>query len=86
MLSQILYGGGSITCHAVAFVSLWSVLVEALFIMTISITRYKVVKDPFEKPFGKKFTIFNVVFFPLIFAILIFMAIFLRHQVEGLSY
>ena len=76
----------SITCHAVAFVSLWSILVEALFIMTISIARYKVVKDPFEKPFGKKCTIFNVVFFPLIFAILIFMAIFLRHQVEGLSY
>ena len=45
----------SITCHVLSFVSLVSIMSEALFMMNISIARYRVIKDPFVKPFGKKY-------------------------------
>ncbi len=72
-----------IVCHTAAFVSLWSVLVEAWFMFFVSVARFRVVKDPFEKPFGKKVYLFSVVFFPLILGLVIFLAVILRKEIEG---
>ncbi len=75
-----------VICKAIAFLSLWSVVVEALLMMTLGITRYRIVKDPFEKPMSKGGNIFIMAFLPLIFASLIVVVILLRHIVEGYSH
>ena len=82
--SDIMWRGG-IPCHCVAFLSLWSIMVQGLFMMAVRKARYRVVKYPFEKPFGTKCTILITVIMPLIFIILIIIVILLRHQVEGFS-
>ena len=76
----------SIPCYVIAFVSLLSILIEALFLLTVSIARYRVVKDPFEKPFSTRITYFVMLFLPLVFAIIISVAITLRTKVERMPY
>ena len=76
----------SIICHTISFVSLWCVLLEALFVLAVSIARYRVVKYPFQKPYGKKVTYLMYIVLPVTFAIFITVAIIFGHQMEGLIY
>lgn len=57
-----------------------------LFVLAVSIARYRVVKYPFQKPYGKKVTYLMYIVLPVTFAIFITVAIILRHQIEGLIY
>ncbi len=75
----------SVECHAIAFTSLWSLLMEALFLLTMSIIRFRIVKDPFTKPQRKNSARTVVVVLPLLFAVLISVAITLRHKVEKMQ-
>lgn len=68
-------------CKIVAFVSLWSVIVETLFMMTVSITRYMVVKDPFGKPMGKRSNILILGILPILLGSLIVVTLTLRQEV-----
>lgn len=74
-----------VICVSLAVVSLLSVVLEALFLLMISIARYRVVTDPFEKPFGKKVNIIAVVLIPFILATALSVGVYLRKYVEGIS-
>ena len=74
----------SLPCHVICFISLLAVLISTFFILSISIERYKVVKYPLSamQRNSKK----TEVVFSMMFPILISIVMYIRNQVEGLSY
>ena len=55
----------SIICHALSFISFLAILISSVFLMVVSISRYRVIKYPFEKPFGRKSLIIVKVYLPV---------------------
>ena len=76
----------SIPCHAVAYTSLLFVLLSGLFLLAISISRYKAIKDPFNKSLKRSVHRMLVYFIPICLACLISFVIFLRVEVEGFEH
>ena len=76
----------SILCHGIGVVFLLSVVLSALYLLSVSLSRYKAVKNPFKKSFSKFDIIFFSIYIPLIFIVLISIVVLLRHQIEGVKY
>ena len=63
-INDVLVGGGgnyvqvdiswrrSIPCHMLSFVSLLAIMLSALFLMVVSISRYRIIRYPLDKPFS----------------------------------
>ena len=77
---------GSVLCHGTGAVFLLSVLLSALYLLSVSLSRYKAVKNPFKRSFSRFDIILFSIYIPLIFILLISIVIFLRHQIEGVKY
>ncbi len=75
----------SFLCHLSAFLFLLALLAGASFMMVISIARYRVVEDPFEKPFSKKHNIFFTSFITLTFSTFLIICIVTRKLIEDKS-
>ena len=72
----------SVPCNVMSFMSLLAILMSALFLLALSISRYKVIKSPLSSKGA-------IVIEPLVlilFVTLILFGIYLRHQVKDLSY
>ena len=76
----------SILCHLIGVVFLLSVILSALYLLSISISRYKAVKNPFKKSFNKFDVILFSIYIPLVFIVLISIVMYVRHQIEGVKY
>ena len=76
----------SILCHGIGVVFLLSVILSAFYLLSISISRYKAVKNPFKKSFSKFDIILFSIYIPLIFIVLISIITYVRHQIEELKY
>ena len=76
----------SIVCHGLAFILLWSIVLSAFFMLTVSISRYRVVVNPFHKPFSAP-TIKLISFcIPILFLILVTIIFIVRDETEELIY
>ena len=76
----------SLVCYGISFMFLLSISISPLFLLAISILRYSGIKDPFEKPFSLRITKVISIHFPLLFIILIFIILYTRHNIEGITY
>ncbi len=76
---------GSLPCHLLAFCFLLALFLECLFMTIISIARFKVVADPFEKPFSRRQNMFLTSIFVSIFICFIVVCMLIRNLVEGKS-
>ena len=72
----------SLPCHALGFFSLFAVLISTVFILGVSIEGYRVIKYPFSGRHSMK----AEAVFSIIFALLTSIVLYVRHQVESLSY
>ena len=72
----------NVPCHALGFMSLLAILMSALFMLAVSISRYKAIKSPSSS----KEAIVIEPFLLILFVTLILIVIYFRHTVEGLSY
>ena len=76
----------SIVCQGLAFILLWSIVLSAFFMSTVSISRYRVVVNPFHKPFSAP-TIKLISFcIPILFLILVTIIFIVRDETEELIY
>ena len=75
-----------ILCHVAAFLFLFSVFLSPLFLLLVSYSRYKAVKDPLERPFRRFSRKFFVVYVPFTIAVLVFTLILTRRIVERITY
>ena len=76
----------SIFCHGLAFTLLWSIILSAFFMLTVSISRYRVVTNPFKTPFNVSSIKFILICIPVSFLILLVIVFIVRHETEGLIY
>ena len=76
----------SVLCHGIGVLFLLSVLLSAFYLLSVSLSRYKAVKNPFKKSFTKFNIILFTIYTPLIFIVLISIVVLLRHQIEGAKY
>ena len=74
----------SMLCQLVGFMYMYPVLLVPLFIVSVSISRYRVVKDPFEKPFREGTTKFFTICIPTALAVVVLILYNLRKEIENL--
>ena len=74
----------SIVCHGLAFILLCSVVLSAFFMLTVSISRYRVVVNPFKKPFSISSIKLISLCIPISFLTSLVIVFIVRYQVEGL--
>ena len=72
----------SVPCHVFGFMSLLAILMSAFFVLAVSLSRYRVIRSPLSS----KGAIVIEPYVLILFVTLILLVIYLRHQVEGLSY
>ena len=72
---------GSFLCHSLGFISLLSLLLSALLLLTLSISRYNSTKNLFEV--SKRLT-YSTVYIPLLFACFGITVLFLRIHIENI--
>ena len=76
----------SLVCYGISFMFLLSISLSPLFLLLISLCRYMAIKDPFKKPFSKRSSKVISVYFPLLLMTITFIILYIRHNIEGLSY
>ena len=72
----------SLPCHALSFMSMCAILISTFFMLGLSIERYRVIKYPLSRRGSMK----TEAVFPVTCAILTSIVLYIRHQVEGVSY
>ena len=86
--TDLLWRGGLI-CHSIGIIFLLSIILSALYLLQISLSRYKAVNDPLKK-FTKtiKFTstLLFTLYIPLFLLTLLSVVIIIRYSFEGIQY
>ena len=75
---------GSFLCHSLAFISLLSLLLSALLLLTLSISRYNLIQNPFEWSKRSYRLTYVTVYIPLMFACFGITVLFLRLYIENI--
>ena len=74
----------SILCQSICFMYMYPILLVPLFILSISISRYRVVKDPFQKPFTEATTKLITIYIPTVLAVVLVAMTCFRKEIENL--
>ena len=76
----------SFLCYSISFMFLVSISLSPLYLLAVSVSRYRAIKDPFKKSFSKRTTSFISIYFPLFVMIIASTILYIRHSIEGLNY
>ena len=74
----------SILCQLIGFMFMYPVLLVPLFILSVCISRYRVVKDPFQKPFTEATMKLITICIPIVLAVVLLVVTYLRKGIENL--
>ena len=74
------------TCYGISFVLLVSISLSTIFLIAISISRYRIIQNPLHAQFDKKSMNYILIHIPVLFMAIFIIILYIRHTVEGFKY